>query len=179
MLYGKNIRLRAIEREDLPHFVAWLNDPEVIRGLQIAWPLSMAQEENWFSHLLERPGAETPLGIEIEQAETWVLIGNVGLHNIDSIDRSAEIGIFIGEKTYWNQGYGTEAMRVMVRHGFNDLNLHRIFLRVYATNTRAIHSYEKAGFQHEGKMRDGVFRDGSYLDVVFMSVLQNEWKYEE
>ena len=176
MLSGKHIRLRAIEREDLARFVVWLNDPEVRRNLQIFQPLSLAQEEEWFKNILQRPVEEQPLVIEIQNTEEWQAVGNVGLFAIRDADRAAEIGIFIGEKKFWGQGYGTEVMGLMLKHGFNELNLNRIFLRVYATNTRAIRSYEKAGFKQEGLLRQDHFMDGKYIDVLLMSVLRSEWK---
>jgi RimJ/RimL family protein N-acetyltransferase len=86
------------------------------------------------------------------------------------------LGIFIGDKRYWNKGYGTEVMRLLLRHGFSTLNLNRVFLRVFETNPRAIRSYEKAGFVFEGRMRQAEFIDGKYCDVILMSVLRSEWK---
>ena len=113
--------------------------------------------------------------IELREAESWVPVGNCGFHKIDWRNRSAELGIFIGEKSYWSQGYGTEAMRLLLKHGFETLNLNRIFLRVFNSNLRAIRSYEKAGFIAEGKMRQAEFRRGAYKDVILMSVLRSEW----
>jgi hypothetical protein len=81
------------------------------------------------------------------------------------------VGIFIGEKTLWNKGYGTEAMRLLLRHGFETLNLNRICLRVFETNPRAVRSYEKAGFMLEGRERQGMYKDGQYIDVLMMSIL--------
>jgi RimJ/RimL family protein N-acetyltransferase len=94
----------------------------------------------------------------------------------DWISRNAEVGIVIGEKDYWNKGYGSEAMQLMLKHGFETLNLHRIWLRVYGFNTRAIRAYEKSGFVHEGRKREASFIQGKYHDVLIMSVLQPEWK---
>jgi RimJ/RimL family protein N-acetyltransferase len=86
------------------------------------------------------------------------------------------VGILIGDKTYWNKGYGTEALKLLLKHGFETLNLNRIFLRVYEDNPRAIHCYEKVGFVHEGRMRQGRFTKGQFVDILFMSVLREEWK---
>lgn len=86
------------------------------------------------------------------------------------------IDIFIAEKQYWNQGYGSEAVRMLLKHGFDTLNLNRIFLRVFEDNPRAIRAYEKVGFVHEGRLRKAKYRDGQYLDILLMSVLREEWK---
>ncbi len=175
MIIGKRIRLRAVEREDLPRFVAWLNDPEVLQGLMLHIPMSLAWEENWFERLLKGDQAEAPLAIEIDTAEGWTPIGNVGFHDINWQERAAEIGIFIGEKRFWNQGFGREAMRLMLQFGFETVNLHRIYLRVFENNPRAIRSYEQAGFVHEGRERESHFFGGKYIDTLLMSVIRPEW----
>lgn len=179
MIIGDQIRFRAIEKEDLPCFVKWLNDPEVRQGLSLLVPLSLAEEEDWFEGVLKRSPFERPLAIEIQpdpKKEDWVFVGNCGLIAIDWQNRSAEIGIHIGEKEYWDQGFGTKAMRLMLKHGFNNLNLHRLWLRVFENNQRAIRSYEKARFIQEGNFRQAQYLDGKYVDVMIMSMLQNEWQ---
>jgi RimJ/RimL family protein N-acetyltransferase len=175
MIYGERIRFRAIEREDLPRFVNWLNDPEVLEGLALYLPLSLSSEQRWFESMLNRPPDEQPMAIEIREGDAWKPIGNCGIFNLDSRCRSGEVGIFIGEKQLWNQGYGSEAMRLLLRHGFATLNLNRISLDVYETNRRAIRSYEKAGFVLEGRKRQGMYKNGAYIDVLQMSVLRQEW----
>ncbi len=179
MLYGKHIRLRGNERSDLPKFVEWLNDPEVRCYLSMAMPISQAAEEHWFEDMLKRPPEEHSLGIEIKDGDGWRLIGNCALFDINWRTRSAEVGLFIGEKTCWNKGYGTEVMRLLLRHGFGTLNLNRIFLRVDAENLGGIRAYEKAGFVHEARLRQADFRAGKYFDDLIMSVLRSEWNPEE
>lgn len=175
MIYGKRIRLRAVEREDLPLFVEWLNDPEVIEGLIFFQPLSFEDEKRWFEALADRPPAERPLAIEIQKEETWRIIGNCSFHSISQINRSSEVGIFIGDKTKWNCGYGTETMQLLLKYGFESLNLNRISLVVYDDNPRAIRAYEKAGFTLEGRLRQAKYKHGKYCDEHIMSVLRTEW----
>ena len=81
----------------------------------------------------------------------------------------------IGDKSVWNQGYGTETMRLLLRHAFQTLNLRRVFLRVNSDNLYAIRTYEKVGFMHEGRLRQAVYIDGEYDDLLMMSVLRTEW----
>jgi len=179
MLYGKRIRLRGNERSDLPKFVEWLNDPEVRRYLSVSLPISQAVEEQWFENMLKRPPEEQPLGIEIKDGEHWRLIGNCGIFDIDWRSRKAEVGLFIGDKSCWNQGYGLEVMQLLLRLGFGTLNLNRIFLRVDAENLGGIRAYEKAGFVHEARLRESDFREGKYCDDLIMSVLCSEWTPEK
>lgn len=186
MIYGERIRFRGVEREDLPTFVKWLNDSDVIQGILIHSPISQADEENWFERMIKRPPDEHVFGIEVklpgERAEisgeagleTWKLIGTFAFDGIDWRNASSEFGILIGDKAYWNQGYGTEAVRLLCQHGFYTLNLNRIFLHVFETNPRAIRAYEKAGFVHEGRERQAEFKDGKYINVLRMSLLRDE-----
>lgn len=182
MIYGERIRLRRDERQDIPSFVAWLNDPDVRRYLSMTLPISQAGEEQWFEDMLKKLGAEQPFAIEIREispeggGEAWRLIGNCSFMGIDQTARSAEVGLFIGDKTCWNKGYGTEVMQLLLRIGFNSLNLNRIFLRVDEANKGGIRTYEKAGFILEGRYRQGTFQNGEYRDILFMSVLRSEWE---
>ena len=194
MITGERVRFRAVERDDLPTFVKWLNDPEVRQGILIYHPFSQAEEENWYEGMLKHPIDEHVLGIEVRlpservgmpklegetstqaEEEHWKLIGSLAFTNVDWRNRSSEFGIMIGDKAYWNQGYGTEAVRLLVKHGFNTLNLNRIFLHVFENNPRAIRAYEKVGFVHEGKLRQAEFKDGIYIDILVMSILKDEF----
>ena len=176
MIYGECIRLRAIEREDIPRYVEWLNDPEVTAGLTMRLPMSISDETRWFEGLSNRPVEERPLSIDLKMPDGgWKHIGSVGLEGIEWMNRCAGFGIIIGEKLLWNQGYGTEATHLMLKHGFETLNLNRIFLHVYENNPRAIHAYKKVGFVKEGLLRDAVYRNGCYINILLMSVLRSEW----
>lgn len=175
MIYGDRVRLRATEKSDLINFQRWLNDPEVRRFLFLNLPLSMGQEERWFENMLNQPPAEQVLVIEVKVGDDWKAIGNTSFMEINWQSRLAEIGIFIGEKSDWNKGYGSEVMGLMLRHGFQTLNLNRIWLKVYEHNLRGIRAYEKAGFQLEGRLRQALYQDGRYYDVLIMSVLKCDW----
>ena len=160
----------------MPKSFEWINDPEVNEGLAIYLPMSLRDEEQWFEQMAQRDQAEKPMAIEAREGEGWKLIGNCSVFNIEWTNRSAELGIAIGEKSVWNQGYGTETMQLLLQHGFETLNLNRIYLRVYSTNLRAMRAYEKAGFVLEGTLREAVYKHGNYADVHIMSVLRSEWK---
>jgi len=178
VIYGKKVRLRPIERDDLPRFVAWFSDPDVRRHLTIYKPFSLAQEERWFEKMLESLERQEQVSMAIETTE-GVHIGNVGMHAINWKDRHAELGIVIGDKDYWGQGYGADAIRTMLGLAFGEMNLHRVFLRVDVDNVRGVRCYEKAGFQLEGTLRQVVFREGNYHDQHVMSVLEAEFAIDE
>ncbi len=175
MIYGERVRLRAVEREDVKRFYDWVNDPEVADWIALYLPMSNADEERWFEDHFQRDRHEKPLAIEIREGEAWKLIGNCSAFGIDWVNSSCELGILLGEKGYWNLGYGTEVMTLLLRHCFDTLNLNRAFLRVYSRNIRARRVYEKAGFVEEGSLRQAAYKHGKYDDVVIMSVLRSEW----
>jgi diamine N-acetyltransferase len=178
-LFGERVRLRAAEKDDMTDFLRWVNDADVTENLFLVSPMSRFEEENWYDAMMKRPESEHVLVIEIRDEspnQEYRSIGTCQFHNLDWRNRSAEIGIMIGEKAFWDQGYGTETMRLLLRHGFDTLNLHRIWLQVYAKNKRGIRAYEKAGFMLEGKYRQAHYQQGKYHDVHLMSVLKEEWQ---
>ena len=168
------VRLRPIERDDLPRYVAWFGDPEVRRHLDLYLPFSLAQEERWFESLQESLNKQEAVLLAIETSE-GIHIGNLGLVTINWKDRNAELGITIGDKSYWGRGYGSDAIRAMLEIAFRQMNLHRVFLRVHEDNLRGIRCYERVGFQQEGTMRESVFKEGEYRDVHTMSILRSEY----
>ena len=178
MIYGQRIRLRALEREDIPTFVRWFNDPEVCRYIMIYEPMSKAKEEQWFESMLERRD-DFMFGVEARTDDGWVHIGNMGLHSVDWKDRHAVLGITLGEKEYWGQGYGTDAVRTLLRWAFHELDLHRVELEVFDFNPRARRCYEKAGFRLEGTRRERHFADGCFHDAHLMSILRREFDAKE
>ena len=102
-------------------------------------------------------------------------IGYCGFSNISGHNRSAEYFILIGDDEYWGKGIGTQAGSLVMEYGFDVLKLHRIWLTVSDCNQRAIRSYEKLGFQKEGKMREACHRYGAYHDKIVMGLLHREW----
>jgi len=173
MILGKRVRLRAIEREDIPTFLKWLNDPQVQRYLgRTPFPLSFAEEERWFERELN---TEKSRIFAIETGK-GVHIGNIGLHEIDYKDGKATLGIMIGEREYWDQGYGTDAVRTLLGFAFQELNLHRVSLEVFEFNQRAMRCYEKCGFRHEGVAREDSFRSGKRHDKILMGILRSEFE---
>ncbi len=179
MIFGERIRFRAIEKDDLPTFARWYNDPEILQGLGALLPFSMSDEQDWFEKMRLRPPEEHNMIIEVKEItaqgdESWTVIGSWGFFNYDHRNACSEFGLTIGEKSYWGQGFGSEAVRMIVKVGFYTLNLNRIYLRVLESNTRAIRAYEKAGFTHEGRQRDAAFIKGEYHDYLVMSILRDE-----
>lgn len=161
------------DEAEMETVLRWFNDPEVTNFLQFTSPVNRIREKEWYERLYA-DNTQVVVGIRLKRSHRY--IGNCGLHAIDSLHRKAEAGIAIGEKDCWGKGYGTEAMELLLDYGFDTLNLHRIFLRVYDFNKRAMGSYKKIGFKQEGTYRDDIFKAGRYYDTHVLSVLEKEWR---
>jgi len=172
-IVGDRIYLRPLDVDDLDRCLRWINDPELVDRLGRRHPMGRAQEETWLAGQYERADH---LNLAIVLVDGDRHIGNCGFNAIDSVNRQAEFGILIGEKDAWGHGYGSEAARLVLDYGFDELGLHRISLGVYAFNDRAIRAYEKVGFVLEGTEREAYFRHGRFHDHHIMSVLASEWR---
>ncbi len=174
---GKKCYLAPLDVNDAGKYTEWLNDLEVTQNL-IIFPqiISIENEKNVLENLSKE---HTYSIVDITTNE---LIGNCGFSSIDHINQTADVGIFIGNKKYWDKGYGTEALSLLLDYGFKALNLHNVFLRVFSFNERAIKSYEKIGFKMVGKKRESILRGKERYDIILMDILytrkQRQMEYD-
>ncbi|MBE8519939.1 GNAT family N-acetyltransferase [Amycolatopsis sp. H6(2020)] len=176
MLEGELVRLRALEPEDADKIYDWVHDPEVGRWMVNDYPRSRAQIRK---RCEERPVNKYELVVlGIETKAEGELIGIVDLRDADPQVGNAELDIYIGDAEYRNGGgYGTDAMRVMCRYGFEFMRLHMITLWVVAENERARHVYRKVGFSEDGRHREAFVGEGGRRhDMILMSMLKGELK---
>jgi RimJ/RimL family protein N-acetyltransferase len=179
MLMGQNVRLRGLERHDLPAVVRWFADPEVRARLARVDLISLAEEERWFDALL-RSTNEIVFAIEAldpagNVAGEAPFVGTCGLHRIDWRNRSAVLGIVIGDVDNRHRGTGTEAVRCLLRHAFDSLGLYRVELEVLVDNLPAVRCYERLGFITEGVRVGARFQQGRFVDLRLMRLLVTEW----
>ncbi|QIB27311.1 GNAT family N-acetyltransferase [Caloranaerobacter azorensis] len=174
MLIGKKVRLRGITEKDLPKAVEYMNDPEVILNLitRIPYPVTLDREKKWYESQMEN---QDTYNFSIETLDEGLYIGGCGVNRLDLKNGVAVVGIFIGHKDYRGKGYGTDAMNVLLDFIFNQINVNKVQLNVFAFNERAIKSYKKCGFVEEGRLRQVIFRNGKYRDVIVMGILREEY----
>ena len=173
MISGKKVRLRAFREDDLKNVLAWLNNPAVTRYLSSMRPWSVVEERGWLDRAM-RNDDPTAVTYVIESAD-GEYAGSIGLMHIDGRNRRAEVGVVISRPEDWGRGMGSEAMILMLRHAFEEMNLHRVTLRVYTFNERAQRSYAKIGFVEEGRLREDTYRHGAWHDTVLMGILADEF----
>lgn len=173
-LLGDNIYLSPRNIEDVEKYTEWLNDFETTDYTGRSGMIYTLEAEK--RHLEESEKRENEVVFAIVDLEKDKLIGNCGIHQIDNINRTAVLGIFIGDKEERNKGYGTEVMNLMLDFGFNYLNLHSIKLDLMEFNERALKCYQKCGFKEYGRRRKCRFVNGKYYDLISMDILADEFK---
>jgi RimJ/RimL family protein N-acetyltransferase len=173
-IVGTNCYLSPIDENDTEKFTEWLNDLEVTQYLTSLYPINVnAQNEK---EILGKIAKEH--NYSIIDISTNELIGSCGLMGLDHLNQKSEVGLFIGNKNYWNKGYGTEALSLLIDYGFKALNLHNISLWVLSFNERAIKCYQKIGFKIIGKKREALLRGKERHDLILMDILYDEY-YEK
>lgn len=169
MYYGEKVLLRAYKEEDSKLAAAYVNDAELKKLLvtNIPFPTTAWEEEEWVKSQKYHDNGQ--YNFAIEDIETHTYIGGCGIQEVNWISRVATVGIMIGNKEFWGKGYGTDAMKVLVKFLFEEMNVNKVKLETFSFNERAIKSYEKSGFKTEGILKEEIFKAGKYYDVVIMS----------
>lgn len=176
-LRGELVHLTVEDPKALAEtYSRWSRDAEFWRlmDLSTARMYSTRQIQSWFERDLESP-PDTSFFFTVRTNEDDRIIGDIELDGIRWRHSDAFLGIAIGEREFWGKGYGTDAMRVLLRYAFTEANLRRVTLNVFEYNPRAIRSYEKVGFVHEGRERGVIERGGRRWDVLYMGILREEW----
>ncbi|NKE34252.1 GNAT family N-acetyltransferase [Natronococcus sp. JC468] len=169
-LTGDDVTLRTIEEEDLEFLQAQVNDPAIRRPIGRSMPLNAEQERAFYDDVVCSDDA-----IHLLVVADATPVGTVGLDAIDWQSAGAELGYWIAP-AHQRRGYGTEAVELVVGHGFDQLGLHRLAARVYGFNDGSKRLLESVGFSEEGVHRDAAFVDGEYRDTHWYGLLEEEWR---
>jgi diamine N-acetyltransferase len=172
-LTGECLYLRPIEAEDLPFIRRWANDPEVRRLTGEALPMSKAGADEFLERVRQD---KERVWFVVVLKENDRVIGEAGLLRMFHPWRNTDLSIIIGDKEAWGQGYGTQAILLLLDYAFGYLGFHRVSLGVVGFNERALRFYEKVGFKREGLQRDGYYHDHAFHDFVMMSILEDEFR---
>jgi RimJ/RimL family protein N-acetyltransferase len=172
MLMGKLVNLRAVEPADYELLWRWVNMPEIMKYWGRPGNTQSLAEVAEQERMQAARGNSAKFMVETRDGRA---IGQIDYYELDWQKRSAWVSILIADKEYWGGGYGTDAMRTLVRYLFRQLGLHRVSLNVHESNLRAQRSYQKVGFVREGVMRDWAYFDGQWMNAVLMSVLESDF----
>jgi diamine N-acetyltransferase len=175
-----NVTIRRFERADIPRKAAWINNPENNRYLHYDLPLEIGKTERWFDKNLGRTDRYDAV---IE--EEGIPVGLVGLLRIDGKNHKAEYYISMGETAYKGKGIAKQASRLILKYGFEELGLNKIYLFTEAENIGAQKLFERIGFVREGILRQDICFAKQYVDRIMYGILRtdylkrkNEWENE-
>ena len=171
---GERLILREYREDDFDSIRRWVNDPETTRYLSNIFlkPSTALQTEKFLQSILS--GTNSGYCFVVADKQTQEYYGQIDILQVDSISRCGEIGLVIAPWA-WHNGYAREALGLLERYAFEQVNLNRLCLAVFAENVRARAAYRAAGFVEEGVQREHVFKDGRYHDLVRMGILRREW----
>ena len=175
LLQGLRVRLSGLTSDDLPTIARWYEDAQFMRlyDARPALPRTEADLARWLEELHK---AKDTVAFAIRPAGRDGLIGTLELDGILWTHGVCGIGIAIGDRANWGQGYGTEAVQLALTFAFNELNLHRVQATVFSYNERSIVLFERLGFQREGVYREFLQRDGRRYDMLLYGLLDREWQ---
>jgi len=164
----ERIYLRALTHDDLDRVLIWHNDAKLYSTLGGHFRfVSRETETEWFDRITQ---AKDQVNLAICLSEPDAHIGNIYLRNIDWISRNCELHAFIADPKHRGKGYGSAAVRQIIKYAFEDLGLVRIYLQVLANNSAAVAMYEKCGFFTEGRLKRHTLKAGAFEDVLVMGI---------
>jgi len=177
ILKGELVQLGAVDVDELSKaFSRWGRDSEYIRlfNSNVAHMASATKEKKWIEKELDEQSVNQHW-FSIRKLDDDALLGEIDLYVHNWSARDTFVGIGIGERDFWSKGYGTDAMKLILRYAFTEINMKRVSLGVFEYNPRAIRSYEKTGFRHEGRIRGLLNKEGKRWDMLSMGILREEW----
>jgi RimJ/RimL family protein N-acetyltransferase len=172
-LTSQRVTLKPLTEYDMPYFVKWYSDPEIMRLTGDVEPLTQEKYAQWYRNTCNDANK---VWFTIVVNENQRVIGDAGLLRMFRPWQTTDMGVVIGEKDMWGQGYGTDAGRRLLQYVFYDLGFHRVAIGVVGFNTRAVRFWTGLGFQQEGVQREGYYCDNTYSDFIMMSILEDEYR---
>ena len=173
-IQGDGIYLRALTETDLEgNWYRWFNDLEVTRSQDKGYLPNTPEKQRQYHENIKDSDSDVVLAIV--DMDTHQHIGNVGLHHINWIHRSAALGIVIGEKSSWGKGFGRQAWRMITRHGFETLNLNKITATTLEGNERSLACARASGYEIEGTQKEQMYKAGMFRDLILVGITRAMW----
>lgn len=172
MIAGDIVSIRLLEKEDLSQRVRWLNDPAIYMTLLSDYPVSKARTLSWFD---KNATDHTKKHFSIVDNSSGDLIGMTGFLQISQKNHHAQMYVTIGEKEYRGKGLARQVIQLLLRHGFSEMGLAKIFLWTLPNNQHARNIYEKIGFRKEGEFSEHVFCRGAQQNLIQHGITRSEF----
>ena len=172
MITGKKCYLTGVQPESIEQLRQWRNNPQLRKYFRTSKEITKPMQAEWYRSAWQ-PSVEQ-IDFEIHELETGRLIGHCGFYYMDTIVRKAEFSIYIGDMSFRGKGIGSDALRTLLKYGYEELNLNKVWCEVFSNNA-AIDVYRRIGFVDEGVLRQNAFKNGEYLDGLVLSLLREEW----
>ena len=172
-LVGNNVYLSPISLDDVEKYAEMVNDIKVSVGLGYLSYTNIIDFESEKEFLIS---VKKEKMFAVRLLENDNLLGNVGFNSVDLLNRTATMGIMLGNPNYQRKGYGIEAVKLILDYGFSFLNLRNISLNVFEYNEAAYNLYKKVGFKEVGRLRKAVEIMGKTYDVIIMDMLKEEFQ---
>ena len=171
-LIGRKLYLRILTKKDInQRYLNWLNDPDVIRFMRHrAFPTSIESLESFVTS--QKWPNDLLLAIVDKKTDTH--IGNIGISSIDWVNRKAELGMVLGDRSFWNKGYMSEAFNLVIEHAFSRMNLHKLYAGTEKDNKSAVALFKKTGWVIEGDLKDETFRDKKYINILRFAIFNKK-----
>jgi len=174
-LKGELINIRQLRRSDAESITKHANDARVAKYLpMLPHPYSLKDAHEYINSSFRKARKKTCYYFGIELPESGEIIGGISLRNINLPDSNAETGYMLGRK-FWGRGYASEALQLVLRFAFVELDLHRVYAVVQETNKASIKMLERAGFTHESVMREANRMNNRWHDVYSYGILKDEF----
>jgi RimJ/RimL family protein N-acetyltransferase len=167
---GERIDLVALEKGDLPRVASWINDERIGFFNGARFPVSLAEQEAWFEGTV-RDRTKKKLVIRTREGE---LAGMVSLFNLDAKNQNAEVGVYVAPE-FHRRGYAAEALRMLVRFAFAELNLHKVYCTIFSFNPGSVRLFESVGFRPDGVRRGHVYAAGGFHDVLCYAMFRADF----
>ena len=174
---GETIDLVAGNSKWAPLLCKWMNDPKVRQYARNEWPITLEEIKKWFEPSPNQ-GMKDFVVFTIYHKKDKKPIGSIAFNHINWLNRNANIFATIGEPEYWGKGIAGEASNLIIKYGFTELNLHKIYSSVYAPNKRSLRVAEKLGFKEEGILKEEIYVGGEFVDLHKFALFKKQWMAE-
>lgn len=166
-LRGQHIYLRLLTTDDVSaDYVAWMNDSEITQYLESRWSAQTTDTIRAFVQAMADSPKDFLFGMFLNEHHKH--IGNIKIGNINQIHRYGDVGLIIGDKASWGKGIASEAISLVTRYGFDELNLHKLYAGMYEQNQGSYKAFIKAGYQDAGRYKSHFFCQGQYVDALWV-----------